>query len=76
MLPRVAFEYGQTMCALCTSLGQVAREARQVNLQLDLDAEAGRDSPMPTWPSMRVSAGSDLRLAGDELQCAPMKQAE
>ena len=68
---RVAFEYGHTMCAFCTSFDLLARHARHVDGQLGLDAETGRDlTDADLAGDGGVGRQRDLGLAGHELQRA------
>ena len=58
MLPRVAFEYGQTMCAACTSFSAVSR------------SRPGSDTFSATWMPKPLGIGpmpTDVRV-GDTIE--------
>src|SRR5690606_29360650 len=77
MLPRVALEYGQTMCARSTRVCAASRSrpGRLMRSSTSMPKPVGM-APIPTVPSMKVSAGMlSLSRAATNFR-APRKQAE
>ena len=77
MLPRVAFEYGQTACAASTSFSAAARSMPGiVTWSATWMPKPAGIGPMPTSALMDVSAGSVIFCVMATYFIAPMKQAE
>lgn len=77
MFPRVAFEYGHTMCAFSTSDSTCSRGRPGTAMvsSTSMPKPVGM-APMPTRPVICVSAGSATLFWPATNFSAPRKQAE